>query len=91
MEVRSLGREDSLEKGNGYPFQYSCLENPMDRGAYYSLQGPTELDMHLWAGSRRVKGTQENCSPMWLAVSGFMEMALVSGLCLASHLAWPIV
>ena len=28
--VRSLGREDSLEKGNGNPLQYSCLENPMD-------------------------------------------------------------
>ena len=59
--------------------------------AGYSLQGPTELDMHPWAGSRRVKGTQENCSPMWLTVSGFMEMALVSRLSLASHLAWPIV
>jgi len=23
-----LGREDPLEKGNGYPLQYSCLENP---------------------------------------------------------------
>ena len=33
--VRSLGREDPLEKGmNGYPLQYSCLENPMDRGAW---------------------------------------------------------
>ena len=21
-------------EGNGYPFQYSCLENPMDRGAW---------------------------------------------------------
>ena len=21
-------------KGNGYPLQYSCLENPMDRGAW---------------------------------------------------------
>ena len=26
--VRSLGGEDTLEKGgNGYPLQYSCLEN----------------------------------------------------------------
>ena len=24
---------DLPEKGNGNPFQYSCLENPMDRGA----------------------------------------------------------
>ena len=30
--IRSLGLEDPLEKGNGYPLQYSCLENPMDRG-----------------------------------------------------------
>ena len=22
--------------GNGYPLQYSCLENPMDRGAWWA-------------------------------------------------------
>ena len=32
--VRFLGGKDPLEKGNGNPFQYSCLENPMDRGIY---------------------------------------------------------
>ena len=32
--VRSLGWEDLLEKDNGLPLQYSCLENPMDRGAW---------------------------------------------------------
>ena len=26
--------ERSLGEGNGNPFQYSCLENPMDRGAW---------------------------------------------------------
>ena len=31
------------------------------------------------------KGTQENCSAMWLAVSGLMVMGLVSGLSLANH------
>ena len=31
--VRSLGLEDPLEK-EGYPLEYSCLENPMDRGAW---------------------------------------------------------
>ena len=30
----SLYWEDSLEKGNGNPLQYSCLGNPMDRGAW---------------------------------------------------------
>ena len=33
MQVHSLGREDP-EGGNGNPRQYSCLGNPMDRGAW---------------------------------------------------------
>ena len=32
--VLSLGWEDPLEKGNGNLLQYSCLENPMDRGPW---------------------------------------------------------
>ena len=31
------------------------------------------------------KGTKENCSAKWLAVSGFMVMGLVSGLSLATQ------
>ena len=30
--IPGLGR--SSGEGNGYPLQYSCLENPMDRGAW---------------------------------------------------------
>ena len=30
--IPGLGR--SLEEGNSYPFQYSCLENSMGRGAW---------------------------------------------------------
>ena len=33
MWVQSLGQEDPLEKAMT-PFQDSCLENPMDRGAW---------------------------------------------------------
>jgi len=33
-QVRSLGWEDPLEKENGNPLQYSCLENPMEGGAW---------------------------------------------------------
>ena len=33
-QVRSLGQEDPLEEGMASPFQYSCLENPVDRGAW---------------------------------------------------------
>ena len=32
--IPGLGR--SPEEGNGYPLQYSCLENPMDRGAWWA-------------------------------------------------------
>ena len=28
------GSERSTGEGNGYPFQFSCLENPIDRGAW---------------------------------------------------------
>ena len=28
------GSERCPEEGNGNPLQYSCLENPMDRGAW---------------------------------------------------------
>ena len=31
-----LGFGRSPGKGNGYPLQYSCLENPMDRGARWA-------------------------------------------------------
>ena len=31
--IPGLGR--SPGEGNGYPLQYSCLENPMDRGVWW--------------------------------------------------------
>ena len=31
-----LGWENSLAEGNGNPLQYSCLGNPMDRGAWWA-------------------------------------------------------
>ena len=42
--IPGLGR--SPGEGNGPPLQYSCLENPMDRGALggYSPWGHKELD-----------------------------------------------
>ena len=45
-QVRSLGQEDPLEKGNGYPLQYSCLDNSMDRGAWRAtIHGVAKSDM----------------------------------------------
>ena len=34
MRVQSLGQEDPLLGGHGNPSQYSCLGNPVDRGAW---------------------------------------------------------
>ena len=40
------GSERSPGVGNGNPFQYSCLENPMDRGAWEAtVHGVAESDM----------------------------------------------
>ena len=43
MGVRSLGLEDSPGGGNGNQLQHSCLENSMDRGAWWAtVHGVTE-------------------------------------------------
>ena len=49
-KVGSLVGEDHLG-GNGNPLQYSCLENPMDRGAWWATvhevtKSQTPLSMH---------------------------------------------
>jgi hypothetical protein len=37
------GRKRSPGEENSYPLQYSCLENPMDRGAWWAtVHGVTE-------------------------------------------------
>ena len=38
-----------------------------------------------WGGNQQGKGSQENCSAMWLAVLGFMVMGFISRLSLANH------
>ena len=35
--IPSLGRGRSPGGGHGDPLQYSCLENPMDRGAWQAI------------------------------------------------------
>ena len=36
-------------------------------------------------GEQEGKGTQEDCSALWLAISGFIVLELVSGLPLTNH------
>ena len=48
MWVRSLGWEDPLEEGNGSPLKNSCLENHMDREAWWAtVHGVTESQTGL--------------------------------------------
>ena len=44
MWVQSLSWEDPLEEGeHGNPLQYSCLESPVDRGAWWAtVHGVTQ-------------------------------------------------
>ena len=46
IQIQALGQEDSPGGGHGNPLQYSCLENPMDRGSLVgcSPQNHTESD-----------------------------------------------
>ena len=42
------GLRRSPGEGNGYPLQYSCLENPMDRGAWQAtVSGVTKSRIRL--------------------------------------------
>ena len=45
-----------LGEGNGDPLLYSCLENPMDRGAWWtSVHGVAkELDMTEWLSTAAI-------------------------------------
>ena len=47
-QVQSLDQDDPLEKKNGNPLQYSCLGNPMDRGATWAtVHGITKSQTRL--------------------------------------------
>ena len=36
-DIRDLGSIPGSGEGNGNPLQYSCLENPTDRGAWQAI------------------------------------------------------
>ena len=45
--VHSVGKTGSMPRlgkspgeGNGYPLQYSCLENSTDKGAWWAIYSP---------------------------------------------------
>ena len=55
--ITGLGR--SPGEGNGNPLQYSCLENPMDRGAWWATPTCSQRVRHDWSDLAY-------CFPQWL-------------------------
>ena len=61
------------------------LGNELSEETHVLTKQETLLGKGRPGGEQQGKGTQENCSATWLAVSGFMVIGLVSGLSLANH------
>ena len=75
-------------EGNGNPLQYSCLENPVDKGAWWaaihvvaqSRTGLKQLSMHASIGEGNGNPLQYSCleNPVdrgawWAAVQGVAQ------------------
>ena len=50
-QIQSLGLGRCPGEGNGNPLQYSCLENPMNRGAWRA----TDWQATAWGGYKSVE------------------------------------
>ena len=79
---------NTMGEGNGNPFQYSCLENPMDRGAWWAAvhgvaQSQTQLkrlSMHACVGEGNGNPLLYSClenprdrGAWWAAVYGVTQ------------------
>ena len=74
----------SLEGGNGNPFQYSCLENPMDRGAWKVMVRAVPRVRHNWVTEHTHTFTKERrtfCSCLSHTVQPLPEEEPLSWLC----------
>ena len=84
--IPGLGR--SLGEGNGNPLQYSCLENPVDRRAWWAaVHGVTQsqtrltrLSMHACIGEGNDNPLQYSClenprdgEAWWAAIYGVTQ------------------
>ena len=70
--IPGLGRSPGV--GNGNPLQYSCLENPIDRGAWLAIvhELAKELDMteRLTQLRRNISSTRTEHKPINLSIPG---------------------
>ena len=77
--IRGLGR--SHEGGHGNPLQYTCLENPKDRGAWWATaQGVTKRRTRLkrLRAYTYVQPSPYPCSALWCSLLLYIPYRLVS-------------
>ena len=79
--IPGLGR--SPRGGNGNPLQYSCLEKPMDRGAWWAI-------VHRVAKSRTQLKRLNNGACTWLLGRHFSFVHLTSE-CLLRTRRWVLI
>ena len=71
-------------KGNGKPLQYSCLENPMDRGAWQAIVHGGLQSMgsqrvrHNWATNTTTTILVTFSSPWWAGVESLWQIVFAS-------------
>ena len=70
------GSGRSLGEGNGNPFQYSCLDNPMDREAWWIIihgvaESQNQLSMHTWSPVILMCKPVFACACIWVWVLSY--------------------
>ena len=94
-DVEDLGSIPGLGRspggGHGYPLQYSCLENPMNRGAWRAAVHVSQrvkhcwasnFHFHIWGGVIRIRWTHESGAFMnGINVLLRVSVKLASSLC----------
>ena len=65
------GSGRSVGEGNGNPLQYSCLENPMDRGAWQALQSMGLQRVGHDLVTKQQQYTQRNYYKTWFLLVCF--------------------
>ena len=93
-----LGSGRSPEEGNGNPLQYSCLENPTDRGAWQatihrSQTWLKQLNTYMWSQEIR---TIFSCLPSSKMRPGHLVLNIstsimwLSWICFNRHSSWTV-
>ena len=80
-QVQSLGREDPPGEGNGYPLQYSCLETPTDRDAYWLISFLELQPRGLATGPSQAKSPFLSEAPLSVTVPLCQSQSVFMGHC----------